>query len=271
MTGPPEVTGGREQYRSETTPGDCLPLVAGDDFVSRSTVRSYVRQLDADRRAFLLEQSRNVLAAHGDIQEEHRNQANRLLRAYVGGIGLLLAGFGLSNAVVRRLTLPAVGEQAITNPTVIGILFVLAVTVSGGFFVLRAFLRFAGTIEIVAQILTPERISSDSRVSVVFSNLPFYPGEAAIEGGNEAFPEMAREGIRRVTQAEDLLGVAKQPASAETRILTDRLLRAQQNEVVINYNMRQLSRVYGIINQSLVDALFGSFLLLIGLMTLTAL
>lgn len=249
---------------------DRFSLVSDRGRMRRQDVWEYVSALDEEERDLLKEQSRIVLRAHGDIQKEHRGQANRLLRAYAGGVGLILAGVGFASTWIRDIPLPEIQNASIRNPTFQQYLFFLSVTVIGAFLVSRAFLRFAGIIEIVVQVLTPERIESESLVAKLFGRLPFYPGEAT-SGERYPFDAGAREGVRRVLGADDLVSIARHPELSEERILADRLMRAQDNENVINYNMSQLSQVYEIISNSLVDVLLGSLLMTIGLVPLSTL
>lgn len=235
---------------------------------SRLELREYIKSLDDDKRDFLSSRTEDVLSAHGNIQDEHRDQASRLLRAYAGGVGLIVAGLGLASTVLRQLTFPDIQNKTVFNPQVAKTLLVLAIAVVGGFLVFRAFLRFAGIIELVVQILTPEEIKNESKISILFSLLPFYPGEKPTEE-NLPFRSEAREGVRRVVEAKDLMSIATSPEFSEMRILTEQMIRAQHNEVVINYNMTQLSHIYEIISKSLLDTLAGSFLLFVGLVILS--
>lgn len=253
---------------AETEVDEEAPSSPGVYVRSRLELRNYIKQLDEGKREFLSTRTEDVLSAHGDIQEEHRDQASRLLRAYAGGVGLIIAGFGLASTVLRQVSFPNIQNKTIYNPQVLKTLVIIIIAVSGGILVFRSFLRFAGTIELVVQILTPEEINNDSIISTVFSKLPFYPGERSTRE-NLPFRSEAREGVRRVVEARDLMSIATSPEFSEIRILTEQVIRAQHNEVVINYNMTQLSHIYEIISKSLLDALAGSFLLSAGLIILT--
>ncbi|GAB3036769.1 hypothetical protein [Natronobiforma cellulositropha] len=233
----------------------------------RSDLQAHVWELDDDARVSLSAQTETVLEAHGRIQEEHRSQANRLLRAYVAGIGLLVAGLGALGTVIRQLSFPEIDDRTLANPEVLQALAAVSIALLGGVLIFRAFLRFAGTVEIVVQILTPEEIETDTVISGIFAALPFYPGEHQTED-DLRFRGEAREGIRRVVEADHLLSVPVHPSLSAERLLTEQLVRARQNEAVINYNMTQLSHIYELLLRSLQDVLFGTFVLAVGLLLL---
>lgn len=229
--------------------------------ISREELFNYVLDLDDEHLEYISNQCDIILSAHGDIQDEHRNQARSLLRAYAGGVGLILAIIGFVLPVFQQ-KLTGVNIQNLTQSELVAG-FAFAIVVAIGFIIsLRGFFKFSGIILLIVQILTPERISIDSSVSSLFVYLPFFPKEAILDLGYDG-DEYPREGIRRVIEAEELRGTAQHPRYSDRRVITEKIILATNNEVVINNNMKQLSRTYEIISQTLLDILLASTLFVI--------
>jgi hypothetical protein len=56
-------------------------------------VRDRVASLPEEQVETLLKETRDILDAHAEIQQEHRDQAKWVLRVYAPGVGLLIAAF----------------------------------------------------------------------------------------------------------------------------------------------------------------------------------
>lgn len=258
------VTGSRSDAVEESNCGPKEGVRAARD-TPRADVFEWTKQLDDELLGFHIDRSNEVLEAHGEIQMEQRDQANRLLRAYAGAIGLFLAGFSFVPRLLSSTNFPPVQQKSVTNPRVLLLLVLLGVLALGVCLLGIAFVRFVATLEAVAQVLTPERIQHDSSVRKVLVNIPFYrPRSTAID---EPLGDVEGD-IRREMSAKTVFRNVKNPKKAKRRTLVDQLCRVRENERVIDYNMKQLSHVYEVVTRSLVEALAGGFLLVIATLLL---
>lgn len=238
----------------------------GED-TPRNEVRERLSDLPDDQLELLAEETRDILDSHGDVQREHRDQAKWFLRVYMAGIGILLAVFAWVGDFLRKLALPAADSVALTEGVLI--VFVFSMSAFGVSLLVRAFFRFAGTLELVVAVLSPERFENNSFVLTLVGNFRWYAAAVQSERLRRRRVSESKETVERVVEADTLIGSLEDPSRKQDRILTDRLCRIQRNEKSINRNMDRLTSVYRITSVSLADSLAGGFLLVIASLPVT--
>ncbi len=222
-----------------------------DRSLDRAAVRDRVASLPEEQVETLLKETRDILDAHAEIQQEHRDQAKWVLRVYAPGVGLLIAAFAWIWGQFRTILATEVSVPDGTVALGVYVVFALLSTV-GLYLLIRSFFRFVGILELVAAVLTPREFEIESWPIRGLRLIPWYEtaGEVDTEGP-------ANETVERVVEAERLLNSTKQPPIHAERTLVDRLCRIRRNERSINRDMAFLRTVYRAMSTSLADALAG--------------
>lgn len=235
----------------------------GDDHeYDYERIERSVRNTPPEDVAKLSDRCDDILDAHATIQKEHHDQAIRLFRIYAIGLGLILAVGGF--AVQRITAVPFSSIEATSLDAVLTAVVLLTLLALGLRISVPAVVRFVGTVELIGRVLTPDQISDDSRLSRYFEILSYFghEGEAIPKNEPDFQIQESRETVRRVVEVDHLIDRAKRPTEFEPKNITERLARARENEYVLNYNVAQLSRVYGSIIRSLIEVTVGVILLI---------
>ena len=225
-----------------------------DRSLDRAAVRDRVASLPEEQVETLLKETRDILDAHAEIQQEHRDQAKWVLRVYAPGVGLLIAAFAWMWGQFRMI-FPTEPPSPDSIVIVGGYLLFFVAFVFAFYLLVRSAFRFIGILELVAAVLTPQKFNVGAFSLRVFRSVPWYKSVAGVD-----IAASANETVERVTEAERFLHSIEQPPGHRERVLVDRLCRIQRNEKSINRDMRFLKNVYKILSASLSDALIGSVL-----------
>lgn len=190
-------------------------------------------------------QSERVLDRHAEVQRNQRQQATRSLQLYAAGTGAVVAGLSGAYRFAPEL---AFGRSVGVGQQILG-----GVAGVVGFLALLSVVGLLYNVPItVVDVLSPKPIV-----------------RRPVTGGWRRGPTEARGGVQTVSTAKFLQEATPNGGSDPgTTILADRLTRIDRNEAVIDYNARELRRIYQRFTLMLELAFVGS---LASLVTLVAL